>query len=82
MPAGRLGLHVKVQEYGLGVEIIGVKYDSPIIDKVMVGDIIMRIDDTDVVNMESLCTIRNEGERNFLIFRTTNDDGSGEIREE
>ena len=82
VPAGRLGLHVKVQEYGLGVEITGVKSDSPIIDKVMVGDIIMRIDDTDVVNMESLRTINNERERNFLIFRTTKNDGSGEIREE
>jgi hypothetical protein len=38
VPAGKLGLHVKVQEYGLGVEIIGVESDSPIIDKVMVGD--------------------------------------------
>lgn len=82
VPAGRLGLHVKVQEYRLGVEITGVKSDSPIIDKVMVGDIIMRIDDTDVVNMESLSTISNERERNFLIFRTTKNDGSGEIREE
>jgi len=75
-------LHVKVQENGLGVEITGVESDSPIIDKVMVGDIIMRIDDTDVVNMESLRTINNERERNFLIFRTTKNDGSGEIREE
>jgi hypothetical protein len=82
VPAGRLGLHVKVQEYGLGVEITGVESDSPIIDKVMVGDIIMRIDDTNVVNMESLRMIGNERERNFLIFRTTKDDGSGEIREE
>jgi hypothetical protein len=42
----------------------------------------MRIDDTDVMNMESLRTIGNERERNFLIFQTTTDDGSGEIREE
>ena len=71
MPAGRLGLHVKLQEHGFGVEITGVESDSPIIDKVMVGDIIMRIDDTHVENMESLRTISHERERNFLIFRTT-----------
>jgi len=82
VPAGRLGLHVKVQEYGLGVEITGVESDSPVIDKVMVGDIIMRIDDPNVVNIESLSTISNERERNFLIFRTTKNDGSGEIKEE
>ncbi len=75
-------MHVKVQEYRLGVEITGVESDSPIIDKVMVADIIMRMDDTDVVNMESLRTIGNEREHNFLIFRTTKHDGSGEIRKE
>jgi hypothetical protein len=31
----------------------------------------MRIDDTHVENMESLRTISNERERNFLVFRTT-----------
>lgn len=73
VPAGKLGLHVKLREDGRGVEITNIESDSRIKDMVMVGDIIMKIDQTDVVSMECIRT-GNDGERHFLISRQMKND--------
>ena len=78
VPAGKLGLHVQMREDGRGVEITNIESDLRINDKVMVGDIIMKIDQTDVVSMECIRT-GNDGERHFLIsWQMKNDENEKE----